>query len=227
MYRLAPILLATMLAAPALAAGDRAHPTVIELYQSQGCSSCPPALKNVNALADRPDVLALTFAVTYWDKLGWKDLFATPEYTQRQWDYARGLGHSEVWTPQVIVDGKADVVGAKPGQIEAALATTRRAPGPPLTLTDASVSVGAGAAPATGADVWLVRYDLRTIQVAIKAGENDGRTLGHRNVVRQLVRLGRWTGTPATLALPHPVTGLSTAVLVQASGGPILAAVRG
>lgn len=221
-------LLATLaLTTSAAYAADVSHPTVVELFQSQGCSSCPPAIKNVNALAGRPDVLALTFAVTYWDQLGWKDSFATPAYTQRQWDYAKGLNHSQVWTPQVVVDGRADVVGAKPGQIEGLLAKVPARTGPDLTVTAGNIAVGGGNAPAGGADVWLVRYDPRTIEVAIKAGENSGRTLGHRNVVRQLVKLGHWTGRPATLALPPAVAGLSTAVLVQSSGGPILAAARG
>ncbi|MGL4314509.1 MAG: DUF1223 domain-containing protein, partial [Sphingomonas sp.] len=91
--------------------GDAAHPTVIELYQSQGCSSCPPADKVVNRIADRPDVIALSFAVTYWDDLGWKDTFASPAFTARQWDYAHAAGRSVVATPQVIVNGKQPVLG--------------------------------------------------------------------------------------------------------------------
>ncbi|QXQ06217.1 DUF1223 domain-containing protein [Sphingosinicellaceae bacterium] len=217
--------IAGLIAAPALA--DAAHPTIVELYQSQGCSSCPPALKNIAAIADRPGVLALTFAVTYWDQLGWKDSFATPAFTQRQWDYAKGLHHDQVWTPQVVVDGRHDVVGARASEIEALLAKASRPNAPSLTLTGDTVSVGAGTAPVQGASVWLVRYDPRTIQVAIKAGENDGRTLGHRNVVRQLVKLGSWQGTPRTYKLSPPVAGLSTAVLVQPTGGAIIAAVRG
>ena len=214
-----------LFAAPVLA--DTAHPTVVELYQSQGCSSCPPALKNVAAIADRPDVLALTFAVTYWDQLGWKDSFASPAYTQRQWDYARGLHHDQVWTPQVIVDGRRDVVGTNAGEIGDLLAKASRPGAPALTLAAHSVVIGAGTAPAAGAEVWLVRYDPRTIQVAVKAGENEGRTLGHRNVVRQLVSLGRWRGSRATYSIAPAPDGLSTAVLVQPRGGPILAAVRG
>ncbi len=213
-------------AAPAFAA-DAAHPTVIELYQSQGCSSCPPAIHNVNALADRPDVLTLTFAVTYWDQLGWKDTFASPAQTARQWDYARGLGHDQVWTPQVIIDGRGDVVGARSGQIAELLAKTPPRVGPALTLANGAVSVGAATAPAGGADVWLVRYDPRTIAVAVRAGENGGRTIDHRNVVKQVVKLGHWSGTAATLPLPALPTGLQTAVRVQQPGGAILAAVRG
>ena len=224
-----PALAAVMMiaaAAPAFAA-DAAHPTVVELFQSQGCSSCPPAIHNVNALADRPDVLTLTFAVTYWDQLGWKDTFATPQQTARQWDYARGLGHDQVWTPQVIVDGRSDVVGARPGQVADLLARTPPRVGPTLTLATQAVSIGTGAAPAGGADVWLVRYDPRTIAVAVRAGENGGRTIDHRNVVRQLVKLGHWTGAAATITLPAPMPGLQTAILVQKPGGAILAAVRG
>lgn len=221
------LLALSLLLGPAVHAADAAHPTVVELYQSQGCSSCPPAIRNLNALADRPDVLALTFAVTYWDALGWKDTFASPQQTARQWDYARGFNHDQVWTPQVIVDGRGDVVGARAGQIEGLLAHTPPRAGPALTLTPAAVAVGAGNAPAGGADVWLVRFDPRTIAVAVRGGENGGRTIDHRNVVRQLVRLGRWTGTAATLPLPAPVAGLATAVLVQQPGGAVLAAIRG
>ncbi|MBV8972988.1 MAG: DUF1223 domain-containing protein [Sphingomonadaceae bacterium] len=222
------VLLGAALGAAAAAhAADARHPTVIELYQSQGCSSCPPAIANLNALADRPDVLTLTFAVTYWDDLGWKDTFASPAQTARQWDYARGFGHDQVWTPQVIVDGRGDVVGARAGQIEGLLAKTPARSGPAIDLQGRTVVIGSGAAPAGGADVWLVRYDPRTISVAVRAGENSGRRIDHRNVVRELVRIGRWTGSSATLPLPADAPGLKTAVLVQKTGGPILAAVRG
>lgn len=228
MLRPAPLvaLVFAVAVAPAVRA-DPAQPTVVELYQSQGCSSCPPAIAHLNALADRPDVLALTFAVTYWDQLGWKDTFASPAQTARQWDYARGLRHAEVWTPQVVVDGRTDVVGARAGEIEGAIARTPPRHGPPVTVAAGAVTVGAGHAPGNGADVWLVRYDPRTVAVAVRAGENGGRTIDHRNVVRQLVRVGRWTGEATTLPLPAAAAGLATAVLVQQPGGPILAAARG
>ncbi len=224
---LAVAAVAGIAAAASTSAVDPTHPTVVELYQSQGCSSCPPAIANLNVLVDRPGVLALTFAVTYWDQLGWKDTFASPAQTARQWDYARGFGHDQVWTPQVIVDGRADTVGTRRGEIEGLLTRTPPRAGPALTLGRAMVEVGSGPAPAGGADVWLVRYDPRTLPVAVGAGENGGRTIDHRNVVRQLIRLGRWTGDAATLALPAPVPGLRTAVIVQQPGGAVLATVRG
>ena len=220
--------LAALIAGPALAA-DPAHPTVVELFQSQGCSSCPPANANVSAIATRPDILALSFSVTYWDQLGWKDTFASPAYTARQWDYAHGLHHDNVFTPQVVINGRRDGVGADPGELRGLIASgDRGAGGPAVTINAGSIAIGAGSAPKGGADIWLVRYDPRIIEVPIKRGENGGRTLPHRNIVRQLTHLGRWTGQPQSLALPRdPDPALRTAVLVQSpGGGPILAAAR-
>ena len=223
------LITAALLGAPALAQTPAAPLTVIELFQSQGCSSCPPANANVNALiASRPDVLALSFAVTYWDQLGWKDRFATPAYTQRQWDYAKGLNHEQVWTPQVVINGRTDITGTKAQPLASLIAATPPVTGPTLAIKGDSVTVSAAAAPKRAADVWLVRYDPRTIAVSVKAGENDGRTLPHRNVVRELTRLGHWSGSASTFKVPAAPAGLATAVLVQVpQGGPILAAARG
>ncbi|WP_164156479.1 DUF1223 domain-containing protein [Sandarakinorhabdus rubra] len=219
-----PAMAALVLAAPALAA-DAAHPTVIELFQSQGCSSCPPANANVMALADRPDLLVLSFGVTYWDQLGWKDRFARPEFTRRQYDYKAGLRHDNVWTPQTVINGRVDVTGVRAAELAQALVKgDRGSGGPAVTASPARISIGAGSGPA---DVWLVRYDPRIIEVPIRAGENGGRTLPHRNVVRELVRLGGWTGAATDLARPAPATGLQEAVLVQRpNGGAVLAALR-
>ena len=216
--------IAAAIAAPALAA-DGAHPTVIELFQSQGCSSCPPANANVMALADRADVLVLSFGVTYWDQLGWKDRFARPEFTRRQYDYKDGLGHDNVWTPQTVVNGRVDVTGVRAAELtEAVSAGDRGTSGPAVTASPGRITVAAGSGPA---DVWLVRYDPRVVQVPIKAGENGGRTLPHRNVVQSLVRLGQWNGSAAGFARPAPIAGLADAVLVQKpGGGPVLAALK-
>ena len=207
-------------------AADAEHPVVVELFQSQGCSSCPPANASLIEYSRRPDMLALTFAVDYWDRLGWKDTFARSEYTQRQYDYAHSLGDSGVYTPEVIVNGRAAGVGSEVSEVEAlARAADRGAGGPSLKREGAKLSVGAGAAPAAGADVWLVVYDPRIVNVPVARGENAGRTLAHRNVVHELVRLGRWSGAAAQLTLPEAPAGFARAVLVQTSGvGPILAA---
>lgn len=224
-----PLLLAMAVLAPAGAlAADAAHPTVVELFQSQGCSSCPPANANLMAVAGRADILALSFGVTYWDQLGWKDTFAQPAFTARQWDYAHGLGHPNVFTPQLVVNGRRDGVGAEAGEFRTLIAAgDRGTSGPSLSIARGKVILGAGRAPPGGADVWLVRFDPRIEQVPVKRGENAGRTLPHRNVVRALVRLGGWTGAAETFTAPPGDPALESAILVQQrAGGPILAAAR-
>ena len=207
---------------------DAAHPAVVELYQSQGCSSCPPADANVNALAGRPDILALSFAVTYWDQLGWKDSFGQPAFTARQWDYAHAGGRNEVATPQVIVNGRGAVVGGNAGQLAAAIrANARGTDGPSIARRGSQIVIGKATA-RKAATVWLVRYDPRTISVAIRAGENGGKTLPHRNIVRSLDALGSWNGAPMSFAVPAAADPhYVSAVLVQeGKGGRIVAASR-
>jgi hypothetical protein len=214
-------------AAPAIRASAEA-PVVVEEFQSQGCSSCPPANANLNALSQRPEVLALSYAVTYWDGLGWKDTFASPAFTQRQWDYAHYAGRANVATPEVIVNGGSKINGGDRGELEQ-LVASQGAPegGPRVEAKGGAVTIAAGTAklPAT---VWLVRYDPNLRWVAIRAGENEGRKLPHRNVVRELVALGEWKGPAAAFNLPAATEpGLAAAVLVQAGkGGPILSARR-
>lgn len=207
-----------------------AQPTVVELFQSQGCSSCPPANENIIALTGRPDLLVLSFGVVYWDRLGWKDTFASRENTQRQRDYANGgLKRDNVATPEVVINGYIDIVGNDRAQLDRAIRSAKLPTAPPaITFDGAKVSVAESKAPVTSADVWLVRYDPRTVQVAIKAGENGGRTLPHRNVVRELVRLGVWTGRATMLAVPAATdSAYRTAILIQGgSGGPILSALK-
>ncbi|WP_010217724.1 DUF1223 domain-containing protein [Sphingomonas sp. PAMC 26621] len=201
-------------------------PVLVELYQSQGCSSCPPADTNVNALADRPDVVALSFGVTYWDTLGWRDTFAKPEFTERQWDFARFNHRGNVATPQVWINGNRTIVGNNRSELEASIRTAS-AEGPALAIRGGTVAIAAGRSPARGADVWVATFDPRTVQVAIRAGENGGRTIPHRNIVRQLTMVGHWTGPSAKYALPHAAPGLATAVFLQAGrGGPVIAAVK-
>ncbi|HEY2752113.1 DUF1223 domain-containing protein [Phenylobacterium sp.] len=224
-------LIACSLAALALAAPAFAQPAgpvqVVELFTSQGCSSCPPANAAVAQLSARPEILALSFGVTYWDQLGWKDTFAQKKFTDRQWDYAKGLRHDNVGTPQVVINGRLDVVGRRVSEIEAALRSARLAgDGAAVTFTTTGAIV-TGAAPRHAADVWLVRYDPNIVQVPVKRGENTGKTLPHKNVVRELTRLGEWSGGPKTYAVAPAPTGLKSAILVQAGpGGPILAAAK-
>jgi hypothetical protein len=208
-------------------AADAAHPTVIELFQSQGCSSCPPAEANVGAISGRPDVLALAFEVDYWDRLGWKDTFSRPAWTARQYAYARAMGHGDnVYTPQVVVNGRVEGDGLEPGALAGLVSRgDRGAGGPSVDFSGGAVTVGAGVAPAGGADVWLARYIPHAVEVTIPRGENAGHTLPYKDVVREMVLLGRWHGEAATFPAPSGNPALAEAAIVQASGaGPILAA---
>ncbi|MEO8756941.1 MAG: DUF1223 domain-containing protein [Devosia sp.] len=209
------------LTAPTLAASKTL--VVVELFTSQGCSSCPPANANLIKLSQRDDVLALSFAVTYWDYLGWKDSFDAPEYTDRQVAYEPPLGQQGPYTPQMVINGASTAVGINLAEVEQLISAAKPLSGPAVTLTNGSVSVGAGQAPVSGADVWLVQYDPKIINVPVTRGENTGRTLPHTHVVHSLKRLGGWTGSAISLDLPGAMAGLQTAVLVQAPhGGPIL-----
>ncbi len=203
--------------------------TVVELFTSQGCSSCPPANAHLLALSSRPDLLTLSWGVTYWDQLGWKDTFGHDAYTRRQRDYQRGLGTDNVWTPQIVVDGRRHVVGQRLTEIQALIDRHQPSTGPAVVIRNGGVGLAGGTAPAAPADVWLVRYEPRPIEVPVARGENGGRTLPHASVVRELVRLGDWTGPTVGYRLPPSGRAdLKTAILVQApNGGPILAAGRG
>jgi hypothetical protein len=210
---------------PLAALADQRPLTVVELFQSQGCSDCPPANANVMALSDRPDLLTLSFGVTYWDYLGWKDTFASPQFTARQWDYAHALHHAEVYTPQVIVNGRADIVGSDRAALEHLIAREANTSGPTLQLSDGVLHLGATMAGAY--QVWLARFDPRIENVSIARGENGGLTLPHKNIVKQLAKIGDWDGRAASLPVPPAPNGLAQAVLIQAGlGGPIVGAAR-
>jgi hypothetical protein len=210
--------------APAFASEQ---PVVVELFTSQGCSSCPPANANLIRLAQRKDVLTLSYSVTYWDRLGWKDVFGKPEFTERQVVYEPPLGERGPFTPQMVVNGRLSAVGHRLDEVEGLIASASADKGPDISLTADKVRIGAGRAPAGGADVWLVRFDPNTVEVPVARGENGGRTLAHTHVVHDLRRLGAWDGSPVSLALTAGKGRLSSAVLVQArQGGPILAAAR-
>jgi hypothetical protein len=208
------------------AKASAANPVVVELYQSQGCSSCPPANAALNAIADRPDVIALSFAVTYWDRLGWKDVFADKAYTQRQYDYAHALGNANVYTPQIVINGKTAITGIKSGELARAVAAnTSLSAGPSIGVDDGKIMVGRGSGLA---NIWLVRYDPQVQNVAIRSGENSGRTLPHKNIVKSLTKVGEWSGDAKSYALPKFAGAkLKAVILVQKAGaGPIISAKR-
>jgi hypothetical protein len=208
-------------------------PVLVELYTSQGCSACMAANALPAELQGRKGVLALTLPVDYWDYLGWRDTLAQPAFTQRQRAYAKALGVREVYTPQVVVEGVAQTgrpqIGASLSSgIDSLIAKAAKSalPGPRLRLGVGKVSIGAGHAPRGGAEVWLVRYQPMPDEVMVKDGENRGKTVQYRNVVRQLVKLGGWTGKAKSYSAPAAEDGdLKTAVLLQAKGGGRILAV--
>lgn len=181
---------------------------VIELFTSQGCSSCPAADKLLGELARDPSLVTMSLAVDYWDYLGWKDTLAIHGHSNRQRAYAEARGDREVYTPQVVVNGVAFALGSDKTAIESAIAQTRRDNSPlilPVTMTviDGTVAVDVAAAKDArkSGEVWLCPIsDARP--VAISRGENHGRTLTYYNVVRRWVKLGDWNGQATTFRIP-------------------------
>lgn len=232
MLKLAPrlaLLFLCLAAGPAIAREGR-RPVVVELYTSQGCGACTKANALIADLAQRRDVLALTFPVDYWDYLGWKDAFAKPEFSARQRAYTKAAGQREVFTPQVVVDGAPQpdksAVDKAPALVRAALRA--EPPEPAMMLSHGRVQVGSGPAPRGGADVWLVRYEAQPQETEVKDGENRGVTVVYRNVVVGLERLGGWTGRPRAYAVPKAgKDGEKRAILLQArAGGRILGVLK-
>jgi hypothetical protein len=229
------------LAAPSRMASAESVRSVVELFTSQGCSSCPPADRILGQLAKDPNVLAISFPVDYWDYIGWKDTLATPTYTARQKAYASTSGKRQVYTPQVIVNGLTDAVGSDLAAIERAereTAKTRGVLSVPLSVVerdgkiDVSVGAAGGAAPTAG--VYLLAL-ARSRTVTVQRGENAGATLTYSNVVRAMTKIGDWDGAPVTLqadvSQAHLDGADSYAVILQAGGraqpAAILAAARG
>ena len=221
--------------APFGAGGALARPTpapvVVELFTAQGCSDCPEANQLLMKLADDPDVIALTYAVDYWDYLGWKDTFAKPEFAARQRAYRKAMNLRDVYTPQIVVDGRRQLTAVEEDEVAAAVREeAKKDVWPPEMMFMGSnrVAVGSGRTPPGGATVWLVRYDADVQEVTIRKGENRGKTIRAGNVVRELKRLGDWRGRPRVYRLPAAgAPDLKTVVLVQADRtGRIVAAGR-
>ncbi|MFT4784342.1 MAG: hypothetical protein ACI9IV_002087 [Paracoccaceae bacterium] len=217
-------------AAGVLAEGQ--NTVVVELYTSQGCSSCPPADALLKRLALRDDVIALALHVDYWDYIGWKDNFAQPAFTKRQKAYARVAGARSIYTPQIIIGGIAHVVGARPMDVaDLVMEQKSQARSVDLKASRAreQILIRASKVAGTGQGdmiVQLVRY-IPKATVAIKTGENAGKTLEYVNVVTHLSVVGTWTGR-RDLALDVPVQGNDPAVIIvqKADHSSILAAIK-
>jgi hypothetical protein len=215
----------------ALARAPADGPWAVELFTSQGCNSCPPADAFLGKLAKRPDIVALSFHVDYWDYIGWKDPFASRETTERQRAYARVLKQRYVYTPEMVVDGIGHDTGRDPGPIERLLAEAqRRSPKratPELARTAGGpLSISLAAFPLEGrsAEVVLAVYDRR-YATPVRSGENQGRTLENFNIVRHLEVVSHWDGSPASwvIAADRIQPNQGVAVLVQRTDhGPMV-----
>ena len=183
---------------------------VVELFTSQGCSSCPPADQIIGELAKDPSVIALSLPIDYWDYLGWKDTLADSRFSARQKAYSHMRGEREVYTPQVVVNGSAHVIGSDRARIESAIEDTKKADGVmsvPISMTlvgkQINISVaasGKGAAAAHG-EVWICSIS-KAVPIAIGRGENRGREITYHNVVRNLLKVGDWNGSSGSWTVP-------------------------
>jgi len=186
-----------------------ANPTVVELFTSQGCSSCPPADAILGKLKLRDDVIALTFPVDYWDYLGWKDTLASPANSKRQRDYARARGDRQIYTPQMVINGRVHVIGSQQESIDKAIQSVAKDDSVNISMVadgDAiRLSVSSDSPTPSGSHdevtLWLVLFK-GAAAVKIGRGENRGNTITYNNVVRQMTPIGMWEGKPMTINLP-------------------------
>lgn len=200
-----------------VSAGAGAKPVVVELFTSEGCSSCPPADALLGELARRPDVIALSYHVDYWDDLGWKDRFSLPEATQRQRGYVRRLDKSGAFTPQIVVSGDTSLVGSNRTAVEKAVAGERDALRLSVSQEGGNLLIYFLEAWRESMDVFLVSY-LKEATARIDSGENAHRTLKHFNVVRSFKKLGTWNGRPQRMVAPLaelPRDASAVAVILQ------------
>jgi len=202
----APLIAGLLIASSGLACAE--PKALLELFTSQGCSSCPPADKLLGELANDPSLIALSDPIDYWDYLGWKDTLAMPGHSTRQRAYAHMRGDRDVYTPQVVVNGSVDALGSDRAAIEHAVAQTEDKPAVmslPVLLSlgggNLNVNVVAKGTEHAGGEVWLCPL-ARAVTVEIGRGENHGRTITYHNVVRRWLKLGEWSGSEAVWSIP-------------------------
>lgn len=212
-------------------------PVVVELFTSQGCSSCPPADKLLGELSKQRNLIPLTFNVDYWDYLGWRDTLGSNEHTKRQKQYAANRGTRQVYTPQMIVNGHVDVVGSRRGKVLSAL-KKESASGPrvPMTISENSteiiINVADSPTPALvkKATIWVMVTSPK-VAVPVKRGENRGKSIVYHNVVRQMIPAGMWNGKAIRITLPKDGLGMKgsrdcIALLQLGNVGKVIGAVR-
>ncbi|WP_247635665.1 DUF1223 domain-containing protein [Methylobacterium sp. 37f] len=223
---LALVLAGALTAVATMARAGERSPVVIELYTSQGCAACQPASRVLGDFAREPGVIALTFPITYWDYLGWKDAYGQPAFTARQRAYASLRGERQIFTPQAIVNGEPSMIRSDRNSLERALRRARASSVPSVSVKSweegdrICIDVGASTGPEAKADLWLLPV-MRRRRLAIGGGENKGQVFDYINVVRGMHRIGAWTGQAAHFEIPHrmaEVTEADTYVVVLQGG---------
>ncbi len=218
--------IAAMLLAIAPAVGGEQRPVLVELFTSQGCSSCPPADDYLSDLATRPGVVALAFHVDYWDRLGWRDPYSLRAATERQRAYASARFLGSVYTPEMVIDGGPEAVGHDREQIERLIAHERAKPLAVVPVVMATADGWAielpASAVAAGATVELVTFDRRH-ETRVARGENAGRLATDSNVVRSVKAIATWHGNAVRLAVGRsPDNGERAVVIVRDGGGAVI-----
>lgn len=197
-------------AVPASAAEPALPRGVVELFTSQGCSSCPKADAAFEKLASDESVIALSYHVDYWNYLGWEDTLSTPENTRRQYDYAAGLGRSNVYTPQAVLNGRTHLNGGDLRGIEqniGSLSASGQALDVPISVALDDDCIRIGVAAGTGDAHVVIAYFTPELDVRIEKGENAGKTISYHNVVSSIETIGMWEGEALQLQLPLDVLG--------------------
>jgi len=228
-------ILVLAMAGHARADAPQGQAVVVELFTSQGCPNCPKANAFLADLSTQENVIALSFAVDYWDYLGWRDTFAMPEFTARQYAYGKALGMPRVYTPQIIIDGRKIYKGVRERKVRKALASRLQASksvSDPAPLVQAHLNTEGklvldieGEAKGKGS-LWMAAYTPGAQSVEVKGGENKGKKMVQVNMVTGMTKLADWTSGHTRMVLPMPKEGGCAILLQQDGQGPIVAAVK-
>lgn len=207
--------------------------SVVELFQSQGCKSCPPVVPMVHEAMNNPNLLLLTYDVTYWDQSSWKDTFGNPQWDQRQRAYVTKWGRSGIFTPQIVVDGVSDGIGSRQGEIQEILMKAMSTPNQMrwmvgVEMINAELKITSNRFEAETHDVLIVKYDPMQQEIKIGKGPNKGKKMMNRKLVKEVMKVGEWKGGEAVILLPEMMENrFERVAIVQAgSGGTILAALK-
>ena len=207
--------------------------SIVELFQSQDCKSCVPVVPMVHEAVNNLNLLLLTYDVTYWDQSGWKDTFGNPQWDQRQRAYVTKWGRTGIFTPQIVVDGVSDGIGARQGEVQEILMKAMDACNQMTWMVgiekiNAELKLTSNRSEAETHDVLIIKYDPVQREVKVGKGPNKGKKIMHRNLVKGVMKVGEWKGGEAVIPLPEMMGKrfYSVAIVQAGSGGPIVAVIK-